>query len=640
MLSDAPRVRTWLALTLLASASIAAALGLAWPWLRGRSELLEQGRSAYSRGDFSRAEALARRKLKTDPHDLEAVRLLARATARLGRDGFANALFARLGSDALQPEDRFLLGMGLHRTGQKERARQVWLKTLALNPAHAETLEQLVISSTDQNRLAEATQFAERLARQPGWELRGELDWGALLSELTDPAAAVTVLHRALARPEARSLDPIALARYRRLLARKLLETGRPDEASVLLMAILDPGPDPEASWLKSRAALQRGNLGEAATALKAAGTYRSQHPLEADPSPFVGESRCIPCHSNIAHLARSSRHSRTLIRGDALSTLPYPDHPIPDPDLPNVTHAFHREKGRVQFESREYDRVQTAIVAYAFGSRDRYLSLVGPDNGGHPYILRLSYFNTGRDAGWVRTTGHTADASGGNDFLGKALDVVDGIQKCLFCHATDPKAVIDQSGPVSNDRAIGCERCHGPGGNHLLAVAAKFPDLAIANATEATAEGRLRVCGQCHSFHQELSLPRTDPFWIRFQGTALAWSRCYTESGGTFDCMTCHDPHHDSDRTEAHYTERCLSCHAADRSGGAPGGTKVARPSPGPIGATEPEQSGRGRVCPINPSQGCVECHMPPFQSKPIHATFTDHYIRVRPERGAGRIR
>ena len=72
----------------------------------------------------------------------------------------------------------------------------------------------------------------------------------------------------------------------------------------------------------------------------------------------------------------------------------------------------------------------------------------------------------------------------------------------------------------------------------------------AIVNPAKASAEGRTRVCGQCHSNHQESPLPRTDPFWLRFQGTTITWSRCYTESAGTFDCMTCHDPHHDNDRS------------------------------------------------------------------------------------------
>jgi tetratricopeptide (TPR) repeat protein len=667
MVELAPRARKWLIIALLTTASIGAALGVWWSG-SGPSRLLEHGRNAYSRGQWDEAEAAARRRLKADPHDVEALRLFARSTARLGNDRAANAVFARMGSAALEAEDLFLLGLGLNRTGQKDAARRVWLKADALNPAFPETLEQLVISSTALNRLTEAAKYAERLSHQPGWELRGDLDLGALLSELNQPGDAAAVLSRALKRPEARSLDQAAQARYRKLLVRKLLELGRSSDAAPWLGDEIARGPDPEASWLESRVALQQGRLAEATAALKAAGAYRKDHPLEAEPSPFVGEARCTPCHSSIARQSQSSRHTTTLIRGDALAQIPYPDHPIPDPDNPNVSHSFHRQNGQIRFETRQRDQVHSAIVAYAFGSLDRYVSLVGPDQNGHEYILRLSHFHTAKDAGWVRTTGHTANAGGGDEILGKALDSVEGVERCLFCHSTNPRAVMDQAkvdrprtrdqvgqafepdipregptakttkspslvSPEADDRAIGCERCHGPGGNHLLAVAAKLPDLAIANAAEATAEGRVRVCGQCHSYHQELSLPRIDSFWIRFQGTALAWSRCYTESGGNFDCMTCHDAHDDSDRSEAHYNERCLNCHAPDRadssSAAAKGGS---RKTPRSL-ATEPSQTARGSTCPVNTSSGCVGCHMPAFYSKPIHATFTDHYIRVRPE-------
>jgi hypothetical protein len=156
----------------------------------------------------------------------------------------------------------------------------------------------------------------------------------------------------------------------------------------------------------------------------------------------------------------------------------------------------------------------------------------------------------------------------------------------------------------------------------HEKAVAARFRDLAIVRPSEASAEGRIRLCRQCHSLHQELPRPRTDSFWIRFQGTTIPWSRCYTESEGAFDCMTCHAPHHDTDRSEAHYNERCLDCHAAPSQAG-------------PIRSAQPKApAARGSVCPVNGTSGCVGCHMPPFRSAPLHATFTDHFIRVHPDR------
>ena len=77
----------------------------------------------------------------------------------------------------------------------------------------------------------------------------------------------------------------------------------------------------------------------------------------------------------------------------------------------------------------RSNDKVFRAVVDYAFGSPDRYVSLVGHDPAGQSFVLRLSHYQDGPDhAGWVRTTGHTSDAEGGRDFLGKPLDAADGV--------------------------------------------------------------------------------------------------------------------------------------------------------------------------------------------------------------------
>jgi hypothetical protein len=47
-----------------------------------------------------------------------------------------------------------------------------------------------------------------------------------------------------------------------------------------------------------------------------------------------------------------------------------------------------------------------------------------------------------------VRTTGHTPTADGGRDFLGKPMDLADGVYKCLFCHTTNPRSVLESAGP------------------------------------------------------------------------------------------------------------------------------------------------------------------------------------------------
>ncbi|MFI5457799.1 MAG: multiheme c-type cytochrome [Isosphaerales bacterium] len=619
-----PRFGIWLGVACGVLVLALVGVGLRWKGWRPGSDLLTQGAAAYSEGDWSRAADLARLRLKAAPEDAEALRLLARSTARLGRDVPANALFARMGSPALQAEDLFLLGLGLDRAGQREAAGRIWEKALRLGPDHAETIDQLIIRNTAQNRLTEAAQLAERLARLPGWEVRGGLTLGVLRAELSDPAGAVTTLRRALERPEAARLDRAASAHHRKLLARALLQTSSAGEARALLRTILDDGPDREASWLLSRAALLEGAAGDAAAALEAAGSYRAEHPLEAEPGPFAGEARCAHCHPEVVQTQRASRHSSTLPRGKQLAGLPYPDRSVVDPDDPAVTHRFRREGGRIRFETLANGNVSSAVVAYAFGSPDRYVSLVGPDDQGTPHILRLSHYQTGRDSGWVRTTGHSADAGGGNEVLGKPLDKADGITRCLFCHSTNPRSILDQSGPESADRGIGCERCHGPGELHLKAVAAKFTDPAIVSPAKATAGGRVRLCGQCHSYHQESPLPRTDSFWIRFQGTTLPWSRCYTESAGSLDCVTCHDPHQNAERNAEDYTAKCLACHSA-------GSNPPARVA----GSTKADFGVRARLtCPVSPARGCVGCHMPPFRSEPLHATFADHYIRVHPDR------
>ena len=179
--------------------------------------------------------------------------------------------------------------------------------------------------------------------------------------------------------------------------------------------------------------------------------------------------------------------------------------------------------------------------------------------------------------------------------------------------HARPPR---DHRVPEAADHGIGCERCHGPGGNHVAAVAANFADLAIARPKLASSAQITRLCATCHNPDNPL-VPEDDPLTIRFQTLTMPRSRCYTESAGGLSCVTCHDPHRNAKTSTAHYEAKCLSCHTA-----AP--DKKSRTSHQALAAGDaPHVS-----CPVNPVDNCLKCHMPATPSAVHHTAFTDHHI------------
>ena len=95
------------------------------------------------------------------------------------------------------------------------------------------------------------------------------------------------------------------------------------------------------------------GDVALAVEALQRSGTYRSDNPLELEPSPYVGESQCAECHRDIFRAYQASRFTTTLLRGKQLLELPYPDKPTPDPADPAVVHRFQKTEGIVRVETK-----------------------------------------------------------------------------------------------------------------------------------------------------------------------------------------------------------------------------------------------------------------------------------------------
>jgi len=169
---------------------------------------------------------------------------------------------------------------------------------------------------------------------------------------------------------------------------------------------------------------------------------------------------------------------------------------------------------------------------------------------------------------------------------------------------------------PEALDHGIGCERCHGPAGNHQTAIEASFAEMAIARPRVATAAQVVALCGECHTAPAKTT-PDV-PGFVRYQASGLVLSHCYTQSRGSLSCVSCHNPHQDAETSAAYYQSKCVTCHPAPE-------TAAASREFGPQLTWSP--------CPVNPAGDCLTCHMPRVKDAIPRTVFTDHQIRVHRE-------
>jgi hypothetical protein len=236
----------------------------------------------------------------------------------------------------------------------------------------------------------------------------------------------------------------------------------------------------------------------------------------------------------------------------------------------------------------------------------------------------------------WVNSPGYT---DGDADFDRPVMS------RCLECHASYAESLAGQLNnrykKTSLVLGISCERCHGPGREHVSqhqSASADGQSEAIVNPSKLSRDRAVEVCAQCHAgmrwpiaaaysyipgqpLDEYLGPDRSDPnATIDVHGGhvgLLQRSRCY-QSAAYFTCTTCHKAH-ESQRDAAAFSSRCLTCH------------KI-------------EDCGTYRKMGAKIASGCIDCHMPMQQSKAISSDWNgkqikarvrNHWIKVYPNTG-----
>ena len=323
----------------------------------------------------------------------------------------------------------------------------------------------------------------------------------------------------------------------------------------------------------------------------------------------YVGNDSCRPCHPAIAEsyektaMAQSTKPASKVPSGSFLHQASQIEYRIKE----DGRVVMRDRAGHVTEERFDY-AIGSGAAGYSFLTfRDRWL-----------WQAPITWYS--QKARWAPSPGYELDRTMKWD---RPVD-----PSCLTCHASQVTHIYGTLNRYAEQpfrqNGIGCERCHGPGSEHIKGRARMI------RPTDLTAERRDDVCRQCHLMG-EARIPREgrsfgeyrpgdrlgdfvayfvydDPAGARLRTTShfekIAESRCRQMSGGSFWCGSCHDVHGAPADPVTYFRQKCLKCHSL----------KTAQPCPR--------------------TANCIGCHMPKLPAIDAgHGAFTDHSLSRTPQ-------
>ena len=347
---------------------------------------------------------------------------------------------------------------------------------------------------------------------------------------------------------------------------------------------------------------------------------------LPPPPEAYAGDAACRACHAKQAAPYLATPHHQTS-RPPSAGSIKGSFSPglnllrTANPDLVFVMNA---EKGH--FYQSAVD-IQDPSHVQAF--TEPFDIIVGSGRKGQTYLywkgdelfeLPVSYWTSIHR--WVNSPGYPD----GQVHFDKAI-----VPRCLDCHGSYFES---QAPPLNRFRktslvlGISCEKCHGPGREHVVRERSPHPPRpgspqeAIVNPAHLPRDRQLDLCSLCHAgpatpiaptlsylpgdaVDEFLKIPDPGPDAPvdvhANQVQLLRRSRCFQSSD--MNCSTCHNVH-TQQRDLVALSARCLICHKVQACG------KYAQMG---------EQI----------RQKCVECHMPLQRSDVLFAILDGEQLR-----------
>lgn len=321
----------------------------------------------------------------------------------------------------------------------------------------------------------------------------------------------------------------------------------------------------------------------------------------------YVGNKACVECHAAQAPQLSAPMGQAMEVAPDcriitARGKLTFKNGPY--------TYELARRGKSVVYTVSDGEKSITEPILYCFGQGHIGQTYLFRHND-LLYETRVSYFEKIRKLDF--TIGHKpAVPTSLEDALGRAIGGEEP-QQCFGCHSTGAVHGLELKLDQLN-AGVGCEACHGPGEKHLVAAKAKKLDqLEIFNPGDLSAHDLSQsFCGACHvGFEQAMLMPGQSGINnIRFQPYRMFSSKGHNTNDPRLGCVACHNPHEKLVKDVAYYDPKCLACHVTK-----PGDDKTTRRNAG--------------ACPVSTKQ-CATCHMPKVELPGMHASFTDHWIRI----------